>query len=161
MNQFFRNNAIGSVNGPSYGTVGGGSFLVINGQSVTASSGLSSVAAAGIKVIAVDKHGKELESFSLPTGTSINIDVHVDTSTYVDKITSQHFPFTVLHQLQRCNAPTGRSTSVMWKKLARSVWSMEMPMSKPRKLAMSTRLMVRSESQNDCKHLHFSNILLS
>jgi hypothetical protein len=110
MNQFFRNNAIGSVNGPNYGTVGGGSFLVIDGQSVTASSGLSSVAAAGIKVIAVDKHGKELESFSLPTGTSINIDVHVDTGTYVDKITSHNAALSVhgaasIATLQCTNGP--------------------------------------------------------
>lgn len=89
MNQVFWGNAIGSINGPNYGTVGG-NLVTIDGQRVTVSNGSNAVTASHIKVVATDAQGRELQSFSLPTGTSINIDVHVEKGTEIKNFKSHN-----------------------------------------------------------------------
>ena len=92
MNQVFHNNVIGSVNGPNYGTVTSdgiphtGRFLDFKGEHATAHCGTETVAAAAIKVVAVDADGNELQSYQLPTGTSVKIDISVENDTNVSTI---------------------------------------------------------------------------
>jgi DUF4097 and DUF4098 domain-containing protein YvlB len=105
------NSFIGSGNVAGYINTGvNRGIVIIDGQRITASHGTSSVTAKSIKVIAVDEQGKELDSFCLPTGTDINIDVHVEAGTEVKRIEtvsgtlSLHGPATI-ERVESTNGP--------------------------------------------------------
>lgn len=65
------NGVVGSLNGPNYGAV-----MQVNGVGIAASYGESQLKdASSFKVIALDGEGKEMNSFQLPTGTQLTLNV--------------------------------------------------------------------------------------
>jgi DUF4097 and DUF4098 domain-containing protein YvlB len=105
------NSFIGSGNVASYINTGvNRGIVIVDGQRITASHGTSSVTAKSIKVIAVDEQGKELDSFCLPTGTDVYVDVHVEAGTEVKRIEtvsgtlSLHGPATI-ERVESTNGP--------------------------------------------------------
>lgn len=108
--QIFRG-GIGSVNGPNYGSV-----VQINGTSISGSiignsslgstQGWEITEAAKLKVVALDAHGNEIDSFKLPVGTQLTLHVTAPTIDSI-KATTADVRVEQVESIGKINISTG------------------------------------------------------